>query len=373
MVTLLVASQLTVVSAQVQVIDGIRATGLFDLGDLNGDGKLDFAVVVTGPDPESKGRYIHSVNLHYQKDAGLCAPADHTISVPSAPTTLMVQDCDGDERSDLLVGMRRKRMLMIYPSSGDFRYAYTSVNQNDSGHSRSISRGHISPRGEFDFLTGAAWRKWMGGDDFEIGYFCGPDANDNELSTLVDLDWNGLDDIVFTSRNNQVRIYYGPFLDDGLVQAEETLVTLTSPFPSESQSALKSLFAAELNGDEQPDIVVGGADSTLIYFQNSPIGFSDGAGPSMILDKLIPLVVGDLNGDNLSDIAFRDATGSTLQIWRQAGTAGLTAESLIAASQQIAVSGGIRSAKAGDLNGDGRLEVIVVLKNNSVAVVSLMD
>ena len=183
----------------VEVIEGVPNPTLLAVGDLNGDGKLDLAVVehtIPKAGSPEKGRVC--LHLLYEKSDRFSMPPDKTIELPTAPSGLLIGDFDGDGTNDLAVGLRSKRTMAIYPGSGRFENAHRLAYNNDSGGA-SLSAGRINPSGLADFMTGAAWRKWMGGDRFAAGYFCGPERNDNYRSTLADLDWDGRDDVLFTT------------------------------------------------------------------------------------------------------------------------------------------------------------------------------
>jgi hypothetical protein len=257
--------------------------------------------------------------------------------------------------------------------------AHLSECNNDSG-AAGLSVGHMSRAGAVDFMTGAAWRQWSPRGQFACGYFCGPQRNDNWRSALADLDRDGTDDVIFTTHgtpktpsgsHNLIRLYYGPFLRVGLVgpDAAAEVVTLTSPLADSDRLALGPIMVGDLNGDWQPDVIVGGPDQTLVYFQNSPTGFSDRAGPSLVLEGVTPWLAEDVDGNGLRDLVLHQPDGETLSIWYQRKGAPLTAE-WRAQSHTVTCPRPAVAIATGDLDGDGKRELLVGLAPGGLGIVS---
>jgi hypothetical protein len=349
-------------------------------GDLNGDGKVDLALAeakfVRNPAREQN---VFRLHLLFQKAGAFAMPADKVIDLPGPASGLAVGDFDKDGKADLAVGLRSMRSLAVYLGGENFEKQHLSQYGNDSG-AGGLSLGRISRDAPADFMTGAAWRRWNKGGRFSEGYFCGPERNDNWHSTLADLDRDGTDDVIFTTfwttkpapkgSNNFVRIYYGPFLSVGLVGPTSGggLITLTSPLADAESEALGQVLVGDLNGDEQPDLVVPARDKTLIYFQNNPTGFTDRAGPSLVLDGVTALLAEDLDGDRLCDIVFRAADGKSVAIWRQGKQKPLTAN-WAAESRKVSLAKRAVAAAAGDLSRDGNKMLFVALEGGGLALV----
>jgi len=354
-----------------RVIAGLPHQTHLAAGDLNGDGKLDLAATEATYPRRGVGEAIFKLHLLFQKGSEFAVPPDKSMPLQTPPNGLVLGDFDGDGRNDLVVGLRTRRSIALYTGADGFETARVSRYNNDSG-ARSLSAGRLNRRGLADFMTGAAWRKWIKEDRFENGYFSGPERNDNFRATLVDLSWNGLDDLVFTTLDNRIRILYGPFLSSGLIPVSQAydMVTLTSPHAGGDRPVLGQVKAADLNGDAQPDLILGARHQSLVYLQNSPIGFSEGAGPSFTIEDAVPLIVDDLDGDELSDVVFRRADGKTLAIWRQQRGMPLSTSG-VAEGAAVALPRNAVSAVAGDMDSDGRKEVFIGLTGGGLAVVRI--
>jgi hypothetical protein len=349
-------------------------------GDLDGDGRADIALIEASLQKTDASGPLYDLHLHFQKDGKFSVPADKTIALGATlPSGLAIGDFDGDGRDDIAVGLRGARTFSLFLGADGHSQEIRSRYGNDSG-AGGLSVGRVNASGLADFFTGAAWRQWRGKEQFGEAYFSGPERNDNWRSTLADLDRNGTDDVIFTTywsgsltvpANNRIRIFYGPFLKMMLLQATDAahVVTLDTPFMAGDKPLLGQVMVGDLNDDDQLDLVVPAAGQTLVYFQNSPTGFSDGATPSLVLDDVTPLLVTDLDGDRLCDLAFLPTKEAGITLWLQQKD-----RPLIGAGQSvfrtIPLPRKVVAAAAGDVDGDGRPEMIAALAGGGVALVT---
>jgi hypothetical protein len=171
--------------------------------------------------------------------------------------------------------------------------------------------------------------------------------------------------------NNRIRIYFGPFLKMQILQPADAaqVVTLNSPFTNSDQPLLGQVMVGDLNDDDQHDLVAPALGQTLVYLQNSPTGFSDNADPTVILKDVAPLLVTDLNSDRLCDVAFLAADQAGIVWWLQQRDNPLTADR-VKACPRVAMPRKIEAAASGDIDGDGRHEIIATLTGGGLAIVT---
>jgi len=304
----------------VVVLEGRPFPSHVAAGDVNGDGQPDLALAVRTTTADAAG-YGGRVLFLCRKDGRYAMPADREIELRCPPSGLLVRDFDRDGKQDFAVGLRAKRSISLYLGGENFDREHCSHNGNDSAGG-GLSAGRINRGGNCDFVSGAVWRKWRGGDRFGVAYFQGPVRNDNFTSLLADMDNSGFDDIVFMTSDNQVRIYFGPFFAKGLIHSSIALevVTLAAAFSPGAPWA--ELAVGDLNGDAQLDVAAGRPKTrdeparALVFLQNSPCGFTEGAAPTLALEGAgPPLVPADFNGDGRCDLAARSADANAVLIF----------------------------------------------------------
>jgi hypothetical protein len=165
---------------------------------------------------------------------------------------------------------------------------------------------------------------------------------------LADLDGDGdLDIAVADTGDNRA----GVFLNSGGVFGSEL------PFPVAGQPV--ALAAGKINADERLDLVTASSvtNSASFLAGNGAAGVLDAAVDIALLTTPSGIALADFDGDGDTDAAFPDATGS-LKVLLNAGGAAIAAE-----LQDNPANGKVtspRGAVAADFSGDGVPDVAVV-------------
>jgi hypothetical protein len=322
------------------------------------DGGLEVVV------DDSKARYPIVVDpLVTTPRARLSGPAGGQYGL-----ALVSGDFSADGSQDLAVGDPVNNTVRIYRGDRIFgglstTAAYTYTGSNEFG--AMLDMGDINGDGRDDLVIGSHGREFavvLGTSGTPpIERFTLPTNSDLgvDLSAGSDINGDGFDDIVLQETGGRVHVCYG---DD-----DATLVDCLQTIGGISQYSRFS-SAEDLDGDGYGDFVVGDWMAERIYtFFGRPAGIVAGASTFYNTSQFAGLsntdlfgyrieARGDLNGDGRNDIVAANMLGNQLVIVTNAELHSFS-YSVINFSYQTADFGS--AVEMGDLNGDGRDDLIV--------------
>jgi gliding motility-associated-like protein len=286
------------------------------IGDLDGDGKPDLAMAdYTG----NTVSVFRNISINGSITAGSFAPKI-TFSTSGNPWSIAIGDLDGDGKPDL---------------------AATNVN----GNTITVLR-NTSTIGSISFTTGV---------DFATL------SNPNSIA-ISDLDGDGKPDIVVAC-----------FTGNGISVLRNTSVSGSlsgSSFAAHVDLATDSVFAVaigDLDGDGKPDLAVTNFRSnTVSVWRNTttvgsinnvnsfapPVNFVTGNKPEYV-------AIGDLDGDGKPDLAVTNNSDNTVSVLRNTSANGAITAGSFAAHVDFATGGSPNGIAIGDLDGDGKPEIVV--------------
>jgi hypothetical protein len=282
------------------------------LADFDGDGKVDILIGAGNPDFISGSPDHPTLTVLFGRGGGAFVAAPVTWG---STESMVTADFDGDGIPDLAVTSGRVLSILKGRGNGDF----SSVFRYD--------------------LPGAPAKP-----------------------VVADLNHDGMPDLVMlvsTSAGTppELLLFFG--------RGDGTLASpLTVPVPDNSASFLA---AADLNGDNLPDLVVTGQSSVWVWIARggglfaSPLAYPvEGTG-------LPSLAIGDFNGDGKPDmaVAVQSPGGIALLLGKGDGTfaPGTTIPVSVPSTGSDPVLVGPLQLAAADLNGDGRLDLAATFGN----------
>jgi large repetitive protein len=329
------------------------AAGLFPYsvatGDLNGDGRIDIAVV---------NRDSNDISVLLSKGGGTFY-AQTSYAIGSTPLSVAIGDVNGDGKPDLAATNALDNSVSILLGKGDGTFQ-TQTPYPAGFNPVTVAIGNIAGDNVADLvvtnyqnvtvLPGDGLGGFPNGTPYLNGFFA--------VAILQDLNGDNIPDIAVTSSSdNTVSILLGN--SDGTFAYQSHYATNQQP---------QALTTGDLNGDGRPDLVVGNAaDSSISVFLNAGNGTFAEQTTYAITSPALGVVVGDLNGDGQLDIATANPASNTISILLGYGNGIFQNEIAVAAGSNpdaIAIA---------DLNGDAAPDLILSNSGNNTVSVLLSE
>lgn len=300
------------------------------IGDLDGDGKLDLVVANQGSNTISV--YRNTSTSGTLNSGSFAAKVDFTTA--SSPLSVAIGDLDQDGKQDIVVANVSSNSISI------FRNASTSGSITSSSFAAKV-----------DFTTGA-----------------------NPFSVAIgDLDGDGKFDIAVTNSNaGNVSVFRNTSTNGSITTssfaAKIDYLTGSNPY---------SVAIGDIDGDGKQDLVIANSGSgnvsvlrnyitggTLtVHSFATLVNVAAGSSPSSV-------AIGDLNEDGKPDIVVVNQSSNTVSVLRNNSSSGFISTGSIGAKVDFTTGSSPRSIALGDLDGDGKADLIVA--NNGSNTISAL-
>ncbi len=354
---LLPAAQAQTFSARIDVPTSTEPLGLA-IADFDGDGRNDVAVSI----------YSHGTGNHltvWRNVSTLSAVQfDPPLDFPTGtgPEGIAAGDLDADGKADLVIanaGNSTVTVLRNTSTAGLLSFQSASTSGLATPHQIAIADFDVDGKPDvivtsnsgrsvsvFHHSSNPAQIAFDSRTDFSLGTF------PNHLA-VADIDGDGRPDILVPVGNPDNLLIYRNTSSPGAIQVAAQALFPTAAIPD-------GIATGDLNGDGKLDVVVPerGVDKLAVFTNSSSPGtlsftrseFDTGAAPNVT-------TVGDLDQDGKKDVLVANGSANTVTVFRNASTAGTIT---LSALPELSTGMTPLALKLGDLNGDGKLDVVVV-------------
>jgi hypothetical protein len=353
------------------------------IGDLDGDGKPDLAVVNQVSNTVSVFR--NTATSGSVSTGSFATKVDFTTG--SSPQSVAIGDLDGDGKPDLAVANNNSATVSVFRNTATSGAITTSsfatkVDFVTGSGPYSVAIGDLDLDGKLDLAivnqnsaSVSVLRNTATIGNIGLGSFAAKvdfTVNPGPFQVAIgDLDGDGKFDLaVGSAGGNNISVLRNA-ATSGIISA--TSFETKVDFASSSQ--VFSVAIGDLDGDGKPDLAVANGNSTASVFRNTTtsgaitaasfatkVDFTTGSSPRSI-------AIGDLDGDGKLDMVVANNGGASVSVLRNTATSGAIATGSFAAKVDFATGGSSMYVAIGDLDGDGRPDLATANYGASTASV----
>ena len=355
------------------------------IGDLDGDGKPDLAVANNSSASVSVFRNTSTTGTI---DAGSFAvKVDFTTG--TNPSSVAIGDLDGDGKPDLAVANYGDNTVSVFRNTStagaiDAGSFAAKVDFVTGTNPSSVAIGNLNEDGKPDLAVAnyssnkvSIFRNTSTSGTIDTGSFAvkvdfttgiGPKS-----VAIGDLDGDGRSDLATANYgDNTVSVLRrsSSFVGSFSYNSFESVSFTTGSYPY-------SVAIGDLDGDGKPDLAVANyISNTVSVFRNTSVvgaistgsfatkvDFPTGAAPYSV-------AIGDLDGDGKPDLATANYYSTSVSAFRNTSTSGTISTGSFAAKVDFAVGKYPYCVVIGDLDGDGKPNLVVA--NSAVNTVSVL-
>lgn len=296
-----------------------------------------------------------SLGLFVTRAPALTVPFDsYSLPVNDNPQGLSAVDCDGDEILDLISANFDSDTVTIFQNSGPGTLLH-DANITTADEPSGATCADFNHDGRVDAAV-ASWKDktvtvYLRQED---GTFLpggvSPVGNLPRSVTAADLNVDGeMDLVVVNVQSSDLTLLFGNGSGGFSAAGNVRIPRLSAPASRPVSAAI-----ADFNGDNLPDIIVAAnqADPALHLLLGDGFGFHFATTPLPASDRLLYVAAGDINGDQIPDIATLGVDAS-IKLFAGVGNGTFVPLSIMLAGPNA------KAIALGDFDGDGLTDLAV--------------
>jgi hypothetical protein len=274
----------------------------------------------------------------------------------SGTSAVAVQDLNGDGKLDIVLANTSSTVgVLLNAGTGTFpATATTYASGATSGNASAVALGDVNADGKADIvvlntndstvgvLLGSGTGTFLAATTYAVGSYSYPTG-----LALADVNSDGRVDVLVANNTTS---------SVGVLLSRSTGGLGTVAQLSTGSRNPQSLTAGDMNGDGKPDIIFGSSAGEVVVLLNSGTGtFTTTAAAYPSGGSSVQRVkVGDVNKDGKLDVVTANTFENSVSVLLGTGTGTLGT----AASYSAGSNSGLTSVALGDLNKDGRLDLV---------------
>ncbi len=353
------------------------------IGDIDGDGKPDLAVVNTVGKTVSVFRNISEAGS--LTETSFAQRVDFEVDESYG---VVLKDLNGDGKLDMAVTSADKFKLNVFRNIG----SPGSITENSfaprktfatGGYSVGLAAGDIDGDGKTDIVTSnftyetiSILRNISNSDSISFAEKVDFHLDGDRVSTvaIADLDGDNKPEILvgnqFGFGGGSVAVFRNRTEKGNISRSGFDVFELTVGSP-------ECITVGDLNGDNKPEIIAGSfsAYSLIIFENNSTTGNlskSSFAAPVSLKTSqgAVGVEIADMDGDGKPDVVAANSLSYTpINIFLNKNNAGTITENSFAPRADFAAELALEDLAVGDLDGDHQPDIIVAAENGNMLTI----